>query len=85
MRATITARGPVATAILTVAFLAIALTTRLPFRDKTLFISDSVRYALASGVFHKLRARTRLRVFISIEKKVDKPCVSAASAHDWPK
>jgi len=47
MRATITARGPLATAILAVAFLAIALTTRLPFRDKTLFISDSVRYALA--------------------------------------
>ena len=47
MRALITARGPLATAVLAVAFLAIALTTRLPFRDKTLFISDSVRYALA--------------------------------------
>jgi hypothetical protein len=47
MRALLTARGPLATAVLAVAFLAVALTTRLPFRDKTLFISDSVRYALA--------------------------------------
>lgn len=29
------------------AFVALALATRLPFRDRTLFISDSVRYALA--------------------------------------
>ena len=33
--------------LLGVAFVALALATRLPFRDRTLFISDSVRYALA--------------------------------------
>ena len=33
--------------LLGIAFVALALATRLPFRDRTLFISDSVRYALA--------------------------------------
>jgi len=33
--------------LLGLAFIALSLATRLPFRDRTLFISDSVRYALA--------------------------------------
>ncbi len=40
-------RGPLAALILGLAFTAVALATRLPFQDRTLFISDSVRYALA--------------------------------------
>ena len=40
-------RGPLAALILALAFTAVALATRLPFQDRTLFISDSVRYALA--------------------------------------
>jgi hypothetical protein len=39
--------GPVAAAALGLAFVALSLATRLPFQDRTLFISDSVRYALA--------------------------------------
>ena len=39
--------GPVATAALGLAFVTLSLATRLPFQDRTLFISDSVRYALA--------------------------------------
>ena len=40
-------RRIVSAALLGVAFVAIALATRLPFRDRTLFISDAGRYALA--------------------------------------
>jgi hypothetical protein len=39
--------GPVAAAALGLAFVVLSLATRLPFQDRTLFISDSVRYALA--------------------------------------
>lgn len=47
MRPISTLRGPVSIALLAVAFLSLALATRLPFRDRTMFISDSTRYALA--------------------------------------
>lgn len=47
MRARIATRGGIAVIALGFAFLALALATRLPFRDTTMFISDSVRYALA--------------------------------------
>jgi len=40
-------RRLLAVAALAMAFVASALVTRLPFADRTLFISDSVRYALA--------------------------------------
>ena len=40
-------RGPLAALVLASGFAAVALVTRLPFQDRTLFISDSVRYALA--------------------------------------
>jgi hypothetical protein len=40
-------RGPVAGVALGLAFVALSLVTRLPYQDRTLFISDSVRYALA--------------------------------------
>ena len=40
-------RRVLAVAALAMAFVASALVTRLPFADRTLFISDSVRYALA--------------------------------------
>jgi hypothetical protein len=41
------ARGPVGIVLLGFAFVLLALATRLPFRDTTLFISDSGRYAMA--------------------------------------
>jgi hypothetical protein len=41
------ARQRLGVVLLGCAFVALALATRLPFRDRTLFISDSVRYALA--------------------------------------
>ncbi len=47
MMARSASRGPVASLTLGLAFAALALATRLPFMDRTLFISDSVRYALA--------------------------------------
>ena len=40
-------RGLLAALVLAPGFAAVALVTRLPFQDRTLFISDSVRYALA--------------------------------------
>ena len=47
MAASEATRRIVSAVTLGVAFVAIALATRLPFRDRTLFISDSGRYALA--------------------------------------
>src|SRR5262245_13914133 len=47
MAASERARRIVTAVTLGIAFVAIALATRLPFRDRTLFISDSGRYALA--------------------------------------
>ena len=41
------ARGPFGIVLLGFAFVLLALATRLPFRDTTLFISDAGRYALA--------------------------------------
>lgn len=41
------ARGPLGIALLGLAFVLLALATRLPFQDTTLFISDSGRYAMA--------------------------------------
>lgn len=47
MRGLAARKGPLTASILGLSFTAVALVTRLPFRDRTLFISDSVRYALA--------------------------------------
>jgi hypothetical protein len=47
MRGLAARKGPLTAAILGLSFTAVALVTRLPFLDRTLFISDSVRYALA--------------------------------------
>lgn len=41
------ARPRLGLVLLALAFMALAVATRLPFRDRSLFISDSVRYALA--------------------------------------
>lgn len=47
MRPNTSLRGPIPKVVLVLAFLTLGVASRLPFRDTTLFISDSVRYALA--------------------------------------
>lgn len=83
MRALSTARGPLATAVLALAFLAVALTTRLPFRDKTMFISDSVRYALALEDYDMTAGRPHppgnplyIGTAAALDRFIDEPPVS---------
>ena len=80
------ARGPLATAVLALAFIAVALTTRLPFRDSTMFISDSVRYALALEDYDMTAGRPHppgnplyIGSAAAVDRLVDEPATSLAA------
>jgi hypothetical protein len=67
--------------LLGLAFVAVALATRLPFRDRTLFISDSGRYALALEHYDVTLGRPHPPgnpLYVGIAKAVD------AVVHDPP-
>ena len=67
--------------LLGLAFVAVALATRLPFRDRTLFISDSGRYALALEHYDVTLGRPHPPgnpLYVGLAKAVD------AAVHDPP-
>ena len=69
------------TLLLAVAFVALALATRLPLRDRTLFISDAGRYALALERYDMTAGRPHPPgnpLYIGVAKAVD------AVVHDPP-
>jgi len=75
------ARRLVTAILLGLAFVAVALATRLPFRDRTLFISDSGRYALALERYDVTMGRPHPPgnpLYVGIAKAVD------AVVHDPP-